>query len=249
MKYRYFVILQYNGKNYYGWQIQPNVPTVQSELNNKLSLILKENIHTIGAGRTDTGVHARFFTAHFDLEQDINHKIIDVIYKINRFLPPDIRILKIVPVEIKAHARYDAISRTYNYYISNNKEIFNHDLVWEKLFRPDIVLMNQGADILKEYEDFTSFSKLHSDVKTNICHINEAYWIYDNDLLIFSITADRFLRNMVRAIVGTLLLLGQHKINIIQLRKIIESKNRSKAGESVPAKGLFLEKIEYPFPL
>jgi tRNA pseudouridine38-40 synthase len=249
MKNRYFLILQYNGENYYGWQVQPNVPTVQAEIDKKLSILLNEPVHTIGAGRTDTGVHARYFTAHFDLDQSINQNIIDLVYKLNNFLLPDIRILKIVSVEYNAHARFDAISRTYHYYISNHKEIFYSDFVWEIHGKLDLDLMNQGAEIIKEYRDFTSFSKLHSKVKTNICVISEAKWIEKDGFLEFSITADRFLRNMVRAIVGTLILLGRHKIDIFELRKIIESKNRSNAGESVPAKGLFLEKIEYPFPL
>jgi len=249
IKKRYFIVLQYNGKNYFGWQVQPNVPTVQAELNEKLSLLLKETVYTIGAGRTDTGVHARYFTAHFDLEQDLNQKKIDLIFKLNNFLPSDIRILKIVQVERNAHARYDAISRTYCYYISNKKEIFYHDLVWELHVNLDIDLMNQGTEIIKEYQDFTSFSKLHSDVKNNICNISTACWEMKDSLLVFSITADRFLRNMVRAIVGTLILLGRHKIDIVELRRIIESKSRSNAGESVPAKGLFLEKVAYPFPL
>jgi tRNA pseudouridine38-40 synthase len=249
MKRRYFIVMQYNGKNYYGWQIQPNVPTIQSEINTKFSLLLKETIHTIGAGRTDTGVHARYYTAHFDLEQNIDERCPYLVNKLNRFLSPDIRVLKIIPVDINAHARYDAVSRTYHYYISTVKDIFYRHYLWEIHDKPDIELMNRGAEIIKKYKDFTSFSKLHSDVKTNICEIKEAHWVEKEGLLIFSITADRFLRNMVRAIVGTLILLGRSKINLEDLTKIIESKNRSNAGESVPAKGLFLERIEYPFPL
>ena len=249
MTYRYFIVLQFNGKNYFGWQIQPDVPTIQAVLNEKLSLLLNADIHTIGAGRTDTGVHARFFTAHFDLERDIIKEVGDIIYKINRFLPFDIKVLNIVSVEQKAHARYDALSRTYHYYIRTSKEIYNYDFLWQIYYKLDLELMNKGAEIIMEYKDFTSFSKLHSDVKTNICCISESFWIEKDGLLIFTITADRFLRNMVRAIVGTLVLLGRYKIDLDQLRNIIESKNRSNAGESVPAKGLFLENIRYPFPL
>lgn len=247
MKQRYFIVLQYNGTRYFGWQKQPGVPTVQAELNEKLTILLKENIETTGAGRTDTGVHARYFVAHFDLEQGSINDTDNLIHKLNRFLPNDIKVFNIVKVDNNSHARYDAISRTYHYNISNTKEIFQRDFTWEYFDRLDVDIMNKGAEIIKEYTDFTSFSKLHSNVKTNICHIQSAYWKKEDSLYIFSITADRFLRNMVRSIVGTLIMLGRKKINERDLRNIIESKNRSNAGESVPAKGLFLEYILYPF--
>jgi tRNA pseudouridine38-40 synthase len=247
MDQRYYIVLQFNGSRYFGWQIQPAVPTVQAELNEKLSILLKGTIETTGAGRTDTGVHAKYFVAHFDLEKEIKFDFESLVHKLNRFISKDIRIIKIIKVNNKAHARYDAISRTYRYYISQDKEVFNSDCVWQYYGNLEIDLMNKGAEIIKQYKDFTSFSKLHSDVKTNLCNIESAFWVQNGSLLIFTITADRFLRNMVRSIVGTLLLLGRRKIDLNDLRIIIESKNRAKAGESVPAKGLFLENIIYPF--
>lgn len=249
MTQRYFIVLQYNGTKYYGWQIQPDVPTVQAELNKKLSILLKTDIETTGAGRTDTGVHAKFFVAHFDIIQNITFDPISLVQKLNRFLQGDIKILKIIKVDNTAHARYDATTRTYRYYISQEKEVYNSNFVWQYYNKLDIDLMNKGADIVKQYKDFTSFSKLHTDVKTNICNIDSAIWNYNDSLLVFTITADRYLRNMVRSIVGTLILIGRKKIDINDLRIIIESKNRSNAGESVPSKGLFLENITYPFSL
>jgi tRNA pseudouridine38-40 synthase len=249
MIHRYFIVLQYNGKNYQGWQIQPNGPTIQAEINEKLSILLKESVETTGAGRTDTGVHANFFVAHFDLTQNINDSLEKIIYKLNRFLPNDIRVIKILPVDNNAHARFDAISRSYYYYISAKKEVFKNDFVWQFFYKLDIDLMNQGSEILKEYRDFTSFSKLETEVKTNFCNIMSAEWKVQDDTLMFAITADRFLRNMVRAIVGTMVNLGRHKINLDQFRQIIEAKDRSQAGESVPAQGLFLWNIIYPYEL
>jgi tRNA pseudouridine38-40 synthase len=249
MNQRYFIVLQYNGTRYCGWQKQPGVATVQDEINEKLSILLKSKIETTGAGRTDTGVHARYFVAHFDLDEEITLDQIYLVNKLNSFLPADIKILKIVKVANSAHARYDATSRTYKYYLSLEKEVFNKDFLHEYHGHLDLELMNQGAHLIQQYHDFTSFSKLHTDVKTNICTIEKAYWSKEESMLVFTITADRFLRNMVRSIVGTLILLGRHKIDMADLRIIIESKNRSNAGESVPAKGLFLEKISYPFDL
>lgn len=247
MKQRYFIVLQFNGSRYFGWQIQPEVATVQAELNEKLSILLKGTIETTGAGRTDTGVHAKYFVAHFDLDKEIAFNFEKLVQKLNRFISNDIKIIKIIKVDNTAHARYDAISRTYRYYISQEKEIFNSDYVWQYCRNLDTDLMNRGAEIIKQYNDFTSFSKLHSEVKTNLCSIESAFWVQNDSLLIFTLTADRFLRNMVRSIVGTLILLGRRKIDLNDLRIIIESKNRANAGESVPAKGLFLEKIIYPF--
>jgi tRNA pseudouridine38-40 synthase len=249
MSHRYFIILQYNGKNFQGWQIQDNGPTVQSELNQKLSILLKEKIETTGAGRTDSGVHAKYFVAHFDISQNINETAESLIHKLNRFLSRDIRIISIKEVANKAHARFDAISRTYKYFISTRKEVFKKDYVWVLPYTPDIEIMNVGAEILKEYKDFTSFSRHDSNTKTNFCDIMSAEWQRKDDLFIFSITADRFLRNMVRAIVGTLVDLGRHKITIDEFRKVIEACNRSMAGESVPASGLFLWDIVYPYKI
>jgi tRNA pseudouridine38-40 synthase len=249
MIWRYFIVLQYNGKNYQGWQIQPNGPTVQAELNEKLSILLKERIDTTGAGRTDTGVHAKYFVAHFDISRNIDQILENIVFKLNRFFCSKIRIIKIVPVHNNAHARFDAISRSYNYYISTIKDVFKSDFVWQLYYKLDIEIMNKGSEILKEYKDFTSFSKLDTDVKTNFCYITAAEWQMKDDILMFSITADRFLRNMVRAIVGTIVCLGRHKINIDQFRQIIEARDRSKAGESAPAQGLFLWNIIYPYDL
>jgi tRNA pseudouridine38-40 synthase len=249
MNFRYFIVFQFNGKNYHGWQLQPDLPTVQAELNEKLGLLLKTPIETVGAGRTDTGVHANYFVAHFDSAFDLSSKLDVLSSKLNHFLSRDISIFKIVPVPSQAHARFDAISRTYKYYISLKKDVFNTEYSWHMFCNLNIELMNEGATMLMDYDDFTSFSKLHSDVKTHICKITSAKWEQKEHQLVFTITADRFLRNMVRAIVGTLIYLGRNKINLSQFREIVESKNRSMAGESVPAHGLFLYHIKYPYPL
>jgi tRNA pseudouridine38-40 synthase len=249
MNHRYFIILQFNGTKYHGWQIQPNSQTVQAELNEKLGVILKSVINATGAGRTDTGVHARYFAAHFDFPQNIDSGLDNLRSRLNHFLPDDIEILKIMPVAQSAHARFDALSRTYKYYISTGKSVFAKEFCWHIFCNLDVDYMNEGAKILMEYNDFESFSKLHSDVKTYNCKLMAAEWTYENEQLVFTITADRFLRNMVRAIVGTLVMLGRHKIDLAKLRLIIEKKKRSSAGESVPAHGLFLHSIEYPYAL
>lgn len=245
MDYRYFIEMQYNGTNYHGWQIQPNAPTVQAEVNEKMSILLKQPVETIGAGRTDTGVHARHFIAHFDFPEDISKKLDSLTRKLNLFLPDDIFVQRIFPVDSSAHARFDAIYRTYKYYISTHKDVFLNEYSWSIFQKLDVELMQKGANVLMEFDDFTSFSKLHSDNKTNICHITSADWSIDNHLLIFTVKADRFLRNMVRATVGTLVLLGRNKLTIPDFIEIIKLKDRSAAGESAPAKGLFLHLIEY----
>ena len=249
MPFRYFIELQYNGTNFHGWQIQPNALTVQAEINEKLSILLKHPIETTGAGRTDTGVHARQFFAHFDLPEDIVKNLKSLTGKLNLFLPDDISLQRIIPVDSKAHARFDATSRTYKYYISTRKNVFRNEYSWpifQKLHRENMQL---GAELLLNYNDFTSFSKLHSDNKTNLCNLFSAEWSTEDEMLVFTIKADRFLRNMVRAIVGTLVLLGRKKITQQQLAEIIELKDRSQAGESAPARGLFLHEIEYPYEL
>ena len=246
---RYFIKLAYNGKNYHGWQMQDNAITIQSVINDALSKLLEEEINVTGCGRTDTGVHAKEFYAHFDIKEILNKNDRDnIVFKLNNFLDDSIAIFDIFPVKPNAHARFDAISRTYQYFIIRQKDPFEYDFSYYVYGDINIDLMNKGAKILFEYEDFTSFSKLHSDVKTNNCKILDTKWIEKGDKLIFTITADRFLRNMVRAIVGTLLDIGKKKISLTDFRKIIESKNRCDAGYSVPAKGLFLTKIEYPNP-
>lgn len=249
MPFRYFIELQYNGTNFHGWQIQPNARTVQAEINEKLSILLKHPIETTGAGRTDTGVHARQFFAHFDLPEDIVKNLKSLTGKLNLFLPDDISLQRIIPVDSKAHARFDVTSRTYKYYISTRKNVFRNEYSWpifQKLHRENMQL---GAELLLNYNDFTSFSKLHSDNKTNLCNLFSAEWSTEDEMLVFTIKADRFLRNMVRAIVGTLVLLGRKKITQQQLAEIIELKDRSQAGESAPARGLFLHEIEYPYEL
>ncbi len=242
---RYFIELAYNGSNYHGWQIQPGVPTIQEELNKTLSILLRQNICVVGAGRTDTQVHASFYVAHFDTEIPILH-LEQLVYKLNRLTGKNIAISRIYPVFNEMHARFSAISRTYKYYINKEKDPFSYAFAWNVYPLPDIQLMNKACRILFDYTDFTSFSKLHTDVKTNNCIIMQAYWEDTGKQLIFTIKANRFLRNMVRAIVGTMLEIGQGKITEKELRQIIESKNRCSAGTSVPGHALFLCDIEYP---
>jgi tRNA pseudouridine38-40 synthase len=241
---RYFIELAYRGTRFHGWQIQPNALTVQEELNKALSILTRENVNVVGAGRTDTGVHASFFVAHFDVERKLENPE-QLGYKLNAFLPDDIRIDRLFEVDTDAHARFSAISRTYHYYISHRKELFNHEFTHLITFKPDVVLMNEAAKLLYDYTDFTSFSKLHTDVKTNNCKVMQAFWQEKNGLLVFEIKADRFLRNMVRAIVGTLLEVGKGKLTLDQFNEVIDLRDRSRAGMSVSAKGLFLSHIEY----
>lgn len=243
---RYFIQLSYLGTNYCGWQIQPNEPTVQEVLNTAFSTILQEKIEITGAGRTDTGVHASYYIAHFESLNTLLHNDQKILLKINGFLPIDIAVQKIIQVLPDAHARFNATSRTYNYFIHQQKDPFIVDTSWFLPYKLDIQKMNDACNLLLQFTDFTSFSKLHTDVKTNNCKIFRAQWIRDDYKLIFSIKADRFLRNMVRAIVGTMIDVGRGKINLEDFVQIIESKNRSEAGMSVPAHGLFLVDIEYP---
>jgi len=246
-KFRYFLHLAYNGRNYYGWQIQKKENTVQAEVNKAVSAIFKEEINVVGCGRTDTGVHSRNFYAHFGLPYQI-HKIEKdkSIKSLNGFLPNDIVIFDILQVSSDANARFDAISRTYKYYIINQKDPFNDQFAYVCFYNLDLDKMNNAAHILSEYNDFTSFSKVNTQVKTNICKINLAHWEQSGNMLTFTINADRFLRNMVRAIVGTLIDVGRNKLSSDDFRKIIEQKDRSAAGFSVPAHALFLHKVVYP---
>lgn len=244
MKNRYFIQLSYKGTDYVGWQFQPNGISVQESLEKALSTILREPISVTGCGRTDAGVHAKYFIAHFDSE---NKQVPEekTIYTINNFLDKDIAIQKIYLVNPDSHARFDAISRSYEYWISKIKDPFSQDLAAFSNRELNIDEMNNAAQLLFNYIDFTSFSKLHTDVKTNNCIIKEAKWLEQNGMLIFRITADRFLRNMVRAIVGTLLEVGQGKMDVEGFRTVIEAKDRGKAGASVPAKGLYLTDVVY----
>ncbi len=245
MPQRYFLQCSYNGTNYHGWQIQPNATSVQEVLEEALTTILREKITVVGAGRTDTGVHASFFILHFDSDiSDIDS--VKMVYKLNSFLPPDIAVQKIWKVNNETHARFSALSRTYKYFISTEKNPFQTETTYKYLKPLDINKMNEAAKDLHDYKDFTSFSRLHTDVKTNNCKIYLAEWKQENNQLVFIIKADRFLRNMVRAIVGTLLEVGQGKLSVDEFKKIIESKDRGAAGASAPAQGLFLVDIEYP---
>ncbi|WP_297984838.1 tRNA pseudouridine(38-40) synthase TruA [uncultured Chryseobacterium sp.] len=240
---RYFIEFSYNGKKYFGYQIQPNEITVQEELEKALSTILRHEIKTAGAGRTDTGVHAKKMFAHFDFEADLNENLP---YQLNSFLPPDIAVKRIFKVKDDFHARFDAAFRTYEYYISMEKNPFTRDSAWQMWKRNlDVEKMNEACKILFEYEDFTSFAKLHTDNKTNFCKIYKAEWEQNGTELKFTVSADRFLRNMVRAIVGTMVEIGTGKIKPEDLRKIIEKKNRNAAGTSAPAQGLFLVDVGY----
>lgn len=242
---RYFIDLEFDGTAYSGWQIQPHSPSVQQTLEEALHLFLRENISVTGAGRTDAGVHASQMIAHFDLEapQDCGW----MTGKLNGILPSDIAVHSIVPVIPTAHARFDAKARTYKYYVTLRKSAFERGYSWFLPNEPDFGLMNQAARILLDTVDFTSFSKLHTDTKTNDCHVTEAEWSeLPDSRLVFTITADRFLRNMVRAIVGTLMEVGRHKLTVDGFARIIESRDRCSAGDSAPAQGLFLHKIVYP---
>lgn len=243
---RYFIYISYLGTSYHGWQIQPNSTTVQHTLDNALRVVLNENISTVGAGRTDTGVHALFFCAHFDSYlPDLSTKT-KLIYKLNSYLPKDISVHSIKKVVPDANARFSAVSRTYKYYITKIKDPFCENSSWFVHDDLDIAIMNKACGILIIHSDFTSFSKLHSDTKTNICKIYEANWVQKDNLIVFTIKADRFLRNMVRAIVGTMVDIGSGKINLKDFEEIILAKDRCRAGKSAPAKGLFLTDIEYP---
>lgn len=243
---RYFIYLAYDGAAYNGWQIQPNGITIQATLEKALGTLLRKPCPVVGAGRTDTGVNAHLMTAHFDCDTPIESVELFT-ERLNRILPKDIAIYKTIPVKNDAHSRFDATSRTYRYYLTSRKDPFNNRYCTRYHGTLDIDLMNEAANRLFDYTDFTSFSKLHTDVKTNNCRIMKAQWsdLGNNDLM-FTIQADRFLRNMVRAIVGTLLDVGRGKLTTGDFCRIIEAGNRCKAGTSVPANALFLWDITYP---
>lgn len=241
---RYFLHLAYNGTRYHGWQIQPDAISVQEELEKCLGLKLGEKVSITGCGRTDTGVHARNFYAHFDIEKDITD-CDDFVNKLNIFLPNDIVVYKCWEVDGDLHARFDAKSRTYHYHITRKKNPFHIDDAFYYYGHLDVEAMQKAADALFDYTDFTSFSKLHTQVKTNNCKIMAARFFEKDELLVFEIKADRFLRNMVRAVVGTLLEVGRGRMSLEQFREVIEKKNRCSAGTSMPAYALFLEDVEY----
>jgi tRNA pseudouridine38-40 synthase len=246
VKKRYFLFIAYKGTSYHGWQVQPHSVTVQQILEDSLSKILNEKTETTGAGRTDTGVHASFFCLHFDSSAGDLETRKGFLFRLNGLLPKDISVNKILKVIPEAHARFSATSRTYKYYISRIKDPFTEDSSWYVYGDMDVNLMNKACSILMKESDFTSFSRLHSDNKTNICKIYDAFWDEDQNRIIFTIKADRFLRNMVRAIVGTMVDVGRGRIDLDGFQDIIDSRNRCRAGKSAPAKGLFLNDIEYP---
>ena len=241
---RYFIELSYDGTAYHGWQVQPNGKSVQETLQHALTILLRSDVSITGAGRTDAGVHAAKMVAHFDAEC-IDH-LDNLVYRLNGILPHDIAIHSIYPVAPDAHARFSALARTYYYYVHTRKSPFLRERSWRLVHTPDFEAMNHAAAVLSEYIDFTSFSKLNTDTKTNICHVRSAQWVQLSDYeWRFEITADRFLRNMVRAIVGTLMEVGRGQLTLDGFREVIERKDRSAAGDSVPARGLFLVNVEY----
>lgn len=246
--YRYFIELSFLGTHYCGWQIQPNAETVQGVIDRSLSLLLGETIETTGCGRTDTGVHARYFVAHFDSKQFDLHTNTAFFKKWNLFLPPDIRIISVKRVHSTAHARFDATLRSYEYHINCQKDPFRLQTSYYFGRKLNVQLMNEACQFLLKIDDFSSFCRTHTDVKTHICHLQRIEWVEQGESLIFYISADRFLRNMVRAIVGTLLNLGLGKISLEEFEEIVRQKNRCKAGQSAPAKGLFLTDVQYPYP-
>jgi len=242
---RYFVSFAYNGKNYCGWQYQPHSPSVQETLNKALSTLLRTPIDATGAGRTDTGVHATQMYAHFDYDGEIDSDTLTK--RVNAFLPKDIVVYRFIPLHDEAHARFDATSRSYEYHIHTFKDAFIHEGSWFNFHPLNVDKMNEAAQVLFDYIDFKCFSKTHTDVKTFNCKITEARWEQHGNKLVFHISADRFLRNMVRAIVGTLVEVGLGKSTVEDVRTIIKSRDRNKAGFSVPAHGLYLTKVIYPY--
>ena len=257
---RYFIELSYDGTANHGWQIQPNGESVQGVLQRALSTLMRQEVVVTGAGRTDAGVHAAMMVAHFNVEDPLPTPPVRegreaqsaedyLVYRLNGMLPPDIAIHRIYPVADDAHARFSARARTYYYYVHTRKSPFLRDRSWRLISTPDFEAMNRAARLLLEYEDFTSFSKLNTDTKTNICHVTSARWVQLSDHeWRFEITADRFLRNMVRAIVGTLMEVGRGQLTLDGFRRVIEQQDRCAAGDSVPARGLFLQKVEYSDP-
>lgn len=246
MNQRYFIELAFRGTEYHGWQYQPNALSIQQVIEETLSILNKDKVTVIGAGRTDTGVHASYFVAHFDSNPQFIEPLSETKRKLNHMLPLDIAVINIFPVKENAHSRFSALSRTYKYFISRRKDPFRQDtsnLITTPL---DIAAMNRASEELLKYEDFSSFCRSHTDVRTHICKIQHAGWEEKDDMLVFSIKANRFLRNMVRAIVGTMLECGYGKLSTEEFCSIIEAKDRRKAGKSAIAQGLFLTDIEYP---
>ena len=244
---RYFIRLGYKGAAYHGWQVQPHDTSVQQVIEEAMATLLRVPTPVTGAGRTDAGVNARLMVAHFDAEPPIAD-LDRLVHSLNALLPPDIAIYGISPVQNDAHARFDATNRTYKYFAVTHKDPFRYPLSWKCPPDLDFDLMNEAAARLLDYTDFTSFSKLHTDVKTNNCRVTLARWAREDGQWVFTITADRFLRNMVRAIVGTLVEVGRHKMTVEEFCQVIERKDRCAAGTSMPGHALFLWDINYPYP-
>lgn len=244
---RYFAHLAFDGTHYHGWQSQDNAHSIQAEVEKCLSFKLNSPVRLTGCGRTDTGVHARNYYAHFDLDHDLDVREKPALIRaVNHFLPPDIVLFDLKAVQAHSNARFDALSRTYRYYVSTVKQPFGRHYAWYVFGALDVELMQQCAYFLLSVDDFTSFSKLHSSAKTNICRVSKAQWDSTADGLMFTITANRFLRNMVRAIVGTMLEVGRGRRSFRQFVETVDARNRGMAGFSAPANGLFLEEIVYP---
>tara|TARA_R110002020_G_scaffold249302_2_gene463221 strand:- start:1403 stop:2176 length:774 start_codon:yes stop_codon:yes gene_type:complete len=244
---RYFIEIAYKGSSYHGWQRQPKSISVQEVVEKALSTLLRKDIAIVGAGRTDAGVHAIQIYAHFDFEEKWDStQCAQLSFKLNRFLPQSIAVKDILPVKEDAHARFDATSRSYIYRLSREKNPFNSDQAYQVQYPLDVDAMNKAAERLIGRKDFQCFSRSNTDVKTYICDVSEAAWKEHNQELVFRITADRFLRNMVRAVVGTLLEIGKGKYNPEHIDKVIQSKDRGEAGFSVPAHGLYLISVTYP---
>ncbi len=241
---RYFIEVAYNGTAYHGWQTQPNARTVQEVLDAGLRTLLRQKIESSGSGRTDTGVHARQQFAHFEVNQEFKPALL--LHKLNRMLPPDISVQNIYPVGPEAHARFDAVSRTYEYHLSLQKNPFRQQFTHLLNYKVDINILNEAAALLLTVEDFTTFSKVKGDTLHYRCKIYQANWRYEDDLLIFTIQANRFLRGMVRLVVGTLLEVGKGKISLAQFKNILLAQNRKGASGAAPATGLYLTKVTYP---
>lgn len=240
---RYFLRLSFDGTRYHGWQVQPNGESVQAVVERALSTLVRRPVGVTGAGRTDAGVHARLMVAHFDVDEPLDGR--QLTYKLNKILPPDISVFDVTPVADTLHARFSATARTYHYFVHLTKQPFRRMYSWQLYGRLDFALMNEAARVLTEYDDFTSFSKA-SDTKTNLCRVTEARWDeVEPQCWRFTITANRFLRNMVRAVVGTLVEVGRGRMTVDEFRRVIERRDRCSAGESVPARGLFLVDIQY----
>lgn len=242
---RYFLELSYSGKAYNGWQIQPNAPSVQETLQRALSTLLRTPIGVVGAGRTDTGVHAAFYVAHFDVVEPLADTQ-RFCYHLNAILPADIAVQRVRWVSDEAHARFDATEREYKYYVSPQKDPFSRDVTYQLIMPLDLEKMNCAAQALLGEQLFTSFSKLHSGNKTDLCCVTKAEWNEVDGRYVFTIAADRFLRNMVRAIVGTLIEVGRGKRSVEEFKAIIAGRDRALAGTSAPPQGLFLTRVDYP---